>query len=133
MIAAILRFLSGGVVGEITGAYKETLRLRLAAENDEKRLELDRQLESLANQREIALAELRWRWNPVTVGRYLIVVPFGIWWAGIFIVSIVNPNFGTVWVVQAVPANIMSMAQILVPGIIVADAGLFIGRRYLRR
>lgn len=133
MIRFLLNWLGGGIIQDLTRTYRETVSARLQAETDEQRMELDRQLASIANQRDIALAQLQRRWNPVTVGGFLIVVPFGLWWAAIFAVSVINPNFGTVWSVQAVPPEIMGMAKILVPGILIADSGQFLVRRFLPR
>jgi hypothetical protein len=64
-------------------------------------------------------------WSAPPVGRYLIVVPFGLWWAAIFADSI----FSFEWDVLALPPAIMDLAVWLVPAIVAAD----VGRAWIRR
>ena len=63
------------------------------------------------------------------MGRWLIVVPFGLWWAAIYLVQIINPWFGLDLTVIDVPARIHEMALILIPAIVIADAGALFARR----
>ena len=63
------------------------------------------------------------------MGRWLIVCPWGIWWASIFAVSIINPLFGTGFTIDAVPSSIHEMALILIPAIVIADAGALFAKR----
>jgi hypothetical protein len=77
-----------------------------------------------------AVTEAGRAWSATSIGRWLIVVPFGCWWAAIYLVQIVNPWFGWSLVVVDVPERIHDMALILVPAIVLADAGALIGRRF---
>lgn len=124
--------LAGGIVEKFTAPLERLWMAKLNADNDSKRLEAERAIQSLENQRDIAIAESRDRFSAVRVGRWLIVVPWGLWWAAIFAVSIVNPIFGLSLSIDDVPVRIHEMALVLVPAIVIADAGTFVGRM-LRR
>ena len=125
MIAAILTFLSGPVARELRGAYAD----RLAAANDAERIAAEQRIAAIEAARGIAAIEAADRWSATSLGRYLIVVPFGLWWALIFVDSI----FAASWDILALPPAIMTMAQILVPAIVIADAGALSVRRIAGR
>lgn len=126
MLQAVLGFFSGPIVRELRGAYRD----RLQAQTTEAKLDADERIAVLEGAREIARIEAADRWSATRIGRLLIVVPYGVWWALIFAVSIVNPNFGTSFEIHAIPAEINNMAKILVPAITVADAGSIVARRW---
>lgn len=128
----LLSLLTGGVVERFTGPLVEAYRAKLAAQNDQQKLEAERDIAGLEAARDIALAEAADRWSATRVGRWLIVVPFGLWWAAIYLVQIINPWFGLSLVVIDVPPRIHDMALILVPAIVIGDAAAMLGRR-LRR
>lgn len=117
MIGMLARIFTGPVVKALTDAYTA----RANAKNDEERIKADILIERLESVREIALADLGRKWSATAMGRWLIVVPFGLWWTAIFMVQIINPWFGTALVVIAVPPDIMDLAKILVPGIVLGD------------
>ena len=54
------------------------------------------------------------------IGQYLIVIPFGIWWAAIHLVSVIKPLIleGR-WSVDDLPAHIFDMAWWLIPTIVI--------------
>lgn len=128
----LLKLLSGGVVQQFTGPLLEAHRLRLAAQNDAERIAAEREIARLEAARDIALAEQGDRWSATRLGRLLIVLPFGLWWAAIYLVQIVNPWFGLSLVVIDVPPKIHDMALILIPAIILGDAGALVAR-HIRR
>lgn len=120
LVLSLFNMLGGsGLVGALERAHER----RLAAENDnDKRLaELDIERIGAA----LKMAEIRAadRWGASSLGAYLIVVPYGLWWTAIFAVQIINPWFGTTLVVVDVPPRIHDMAQWLIPAIIVGDVG----------
>lgn len=118
----------GSPGGGIAGAMERAYTAKLNAANDAERIEADKdmaRIEAAARMAEIAVAD---RWSATSLGRYLIVVPFGVWWAAIFLDSIIAAP----WDVLAIPPLIMEMAKILVPAIVIADAGALSARR-LRR
>jgi hypothetical protein len=59
----------------------------------------------------------------------LIVVPFGVWWAAVFAVSIVNPLFGLELSIDDIPPRFWTAAQVLIRAIILGDAGALVARR----
>lgn len=129
MLSLILKFLSGGIVGQFTGPLLEAYNARLKATNDAERLAADLTIKRLEAARDIALAEAADRWSATRIGRLLIVVPFGLWWTAIYAVQILNPWFGLSLVVIDVPPHINQMATILIPAILLGDAGALVARR----
>jgi len=128
----LLSLLTGGVVERFTGPLLDAYKARLDAANDKERLAADQNIEGIKAARDIAVAEAGDRFSAVRVGRWLIVVPFGCWWAAIYLVQIVNPWFGWSLVVIDVPPRIHDMAVVLIPAIVLGDAGTLIARRFSR-
>lgn len=132
MVRWLSDLLVGGVIEKFTGPLERAWQAKLTADTEEKKLEADQAIRSLETQRDIALAEAADRWSAVRLGRWLIVVPFGIWWAAIYLVQIINPWFGLHLVVIDVPSRIHDMALILIPAILIGDAGALLTRRFRR-
>lgn len=128
MLQAILGFLGGPIARQLKEAYQA----RLEAQTTEAVLEADKKIATLQAAQEIAAIQAKDRWSATSLGRWLIVVPWGIWWAAIYAVSIVNPFFGWSLTVHDVPRHIHEMALILVPAITIADAGALTMRRWKR-
>jgi hypothetical protein len=122
-LAWIAKLFTGGVVDAFAAPLSRAWNDYLQAETNEKRIEADLRIKSIEASRDLALIEARDRWSATRVGRWLIVVPFGLHWAAIYAVNIINPWFGTSLVVVKVPDHIHSMALILVPAIVLADGG----------
>ena len=125
----LAKLLFGGVMETFTASLLSAWKAKLDAETDEKRLAAEQAIKGIEAARDIAVAEAADRWSATRVGRWLIVAPFGIWWASIYLVQIVNPWFGLHLVVIDVPPDIHSMALVLVPAIVIGDAGALIARR----
>lgn len=121
--------LGGGVIQQFTGPLLEAHRQRLEAQNGAERLAAEQEIARLEAARDIALAEQGDRFSATRIGRLLIVVPFGLWWAAVFVVSIVNPLFGLSWSVDDIPPRFWDASLILIPAIIVGDAGVLMVRR----
>jgi hypothetical protein len=128
VLKVILDWLGGGVVKQFTGPLLEAYQAKLTAQNSEQKLEAEKTIVRIEAARDIAVAESGRAWSATSVGRWLIVVPFGLWWSAIYLVQILNPWFGLSLVVIDVPARIHDMALILVPAIVIADAGAFAAR-----
>ena len=124
MLSALLGFFGGPIARELRGAYTD----RLNAKNNSERIAADERIKVLEGAQQIASIEAADRWSATRIGRLLIVVPFGIWWSAIFVDSI----FSASWDVLALPADIMDMAKVLIPAILIADAGALVASR-LRR
>lgn len=128
MLSAILGWLGGGVIKQFTDPLLSAYQAKLNAKNDTERLAAEQVITKIEAARDIAIVEAGRAWSATSVGRWLIVVPFGIWWAAIYAVQIINPWFGFDLIVVDVPGRIHEMAIILVPAIVIADAGAFAAR-----
>lgn len=133
MLRAILDWLGGGVIKQFTGPLLAAYQAKLNAQNGEQRIEAEKTITRIEAARDIAFAEAGRAWSATSVGRWLIVVPFGLWWASIYLVQIINPWFGLELVVIDVPPRIHDMALVLVPAIVIADAGALAVRTIGRR
>lgn len=125
----LLSLLTGGVVERFTGPLLDAYKAKLNAQNDTERLAAEQTITRIEAARDIAVAEAADRWSATRVGRWLIVVPFGVWWAAIYLVQVINPWFGLSLVVIDVPSRIHDMAMVLIPAIVIADASALITRR----
>ena len=132
MLRTILNWFSGGIVRQFTDPLVAAYQAKLNAQNDTERLEAEKTITRIEAARDIAVAEAGRAWSATSVGRWLIVVPFGLWWSAIYLVQIINPWFGLDLVVIDVPPRIHDMALVLVPAIVIADAGAFAVRRFGR-
>jgi hypothetical protein len=131
-MGAFLNWLAGGVIGQFTGPLLDAYKAKLAADGDQQKLAAQRDIDAISAARDIAVADLQHRWSATAIGRMLIVLPFGLWWSAIFLIQIINPWFGLSLVVVAVPPDIMAMANVLIPAIVIGDAGTFIASRFRR-
>lgn len=125
----LLKLLTGGVIEKFTGPLLDAYRSKLNAANDADRVAADIQIAKLEGMRAIALAEASDRFSATRIGRLLIVCPFGLWWAAVYLIQIINPWFGLHLVVIDVPERIHDMALILIPAIVIGDAAALIARR----
>ncbi|GAA3107210.1 hypothetical protein GCM10010520_59880 [Rhizobium viscosum] len=124
--------LLGGIIDKFTGPLLAAYQAKLAAETDQQKLAAEEAIKGIEAARDIAVAETADRWSATRLGRLLIVVPFGLWWAAIYMVQILNPWFGLHLVVVDVPPRINDMALVLIPAIVVGDAGALLARRLKR-
>lgn len=125
--------LLGGGVKQFTDPLLAAYQAKLAATNDADRLKAERDIEAIAAARDIAVMEAGRAWSATAVGRWLIVVPWGLWWAYGCLIQIVNPLFGLHLVVVALPPGWDNTAMVLIPAIVIADAGTFAARTIGRR
>lgn len=125
----LLSLLGGGVVEKFTGPLLDAYKAKLAADNDATRLAAERDIQRLEAARDLALAEAGDRWSATRLGRWLIVVPWGLWWAYGCLIQIANPLLGWHLVVVALPPGWDATAMILVPAIVLGDAAALATRR----
>lgn len=130
MLGTILNWLGVGIVKQFTGPLLAAYQAKLNAKNDTERLDAELTITRIEAARDIAVAEAGRAFSATSVGRWLIVVPFGLWWTAIYLIQIINPWFGLDLVVVDVPPRIHDMALVLVPAIVIADAGAFAARRF---
>jgi hypothetical protein len=124
--------LLGGIIEKFTGPLLSAYQAKLAAETDQQKLAAAEVIKGIEAARDIAVAEAADRWSATRLGRLLIVVPFGLWWAAIYMVQILNPWFALDLVVIDVPPRINDMALVLIPAIVIGDAGALLARRLNR-
>lgn len=119
MIASIIAWLTGGGINLLVSRWTALESERLRAKNDEDRLQLEWQQSRIEAQLRMAEIATRDRWSATSIGRYLIVIPFGVWYSLIIADSI----FAFEWNVLALPPAIMDLSMWLFPAIIVGDLG----------
>jgi hypothetical protein len=124
----MLRFLFSSVFGmfkgsDLVGALERAHQRKLTADNDRDKRMAELDVERIGAALEMAQIRAADRWGASSLGAYLIVVPYGLWWSAIFAVQIINPWFGMNLVVIDVPPRIHDMAVWLIPAIIVGDVG----------
>jgi len=124
--------LFGGIIEKFSGPLLAAYQAKLAAETDQQRLAAAEVIKGIESARDIAVTEATDRWSATRIGRLLIVIPFGLWWAAIYMVQILNPWFGLSLVVIDVPPRINDMALVLIPAIVIGDAGALLARRLNR-
>jgi hypothetical protein len=127
-MGAFLNWLAGGVIGQFTGPLLDAYKAKLAADGDQQKLAAQRDIDAISTARDIAVADLQHRWSATAIGRWLIVVPWGLYWAAGCLIQLLNPWFGLHLVVVALPPGWDNTAMVLIPSIIVGDAGAFIAR-----
>ena len=121
VLKAILGFFTGGGANGLAAQARAAYEARLNAQNTTERLAADKLIEQIQSAREIALIEARRPLSATSLGRYLIILPYGLWWTSIFAVSMLNPWFGLNIVVHAIPPEINEMAKLLIPAIIIGS------------
>lgn len=129
MLQTILNWLGGSVVKQFTDPLLAAYQAKLSAQNDTERLAAEQMIVRIEAARDIAVMEAGRAWSATSVGRWLIVVPWGIVWAYGCLIQIANPLFGWHLVLIALPPGWDDMAKVLVPAIVIADAGAFAVRR----
>ena len=117
LITSIGSWLIGGGISDLTDKLSRAYEQKLNAENSEQARAAEILIERLETQRAIATIEAQDRWSALRIGRLLIVVPFGIWWAAIFVVSTFNLQFA----VLDIPPRIWDMAYLLIPAILLGE------------
>jgi len=125
MFGFLLKLFGGGVIGDLADQLRRAYETKINAETAEQKLAADidmRRIEAAISAMDAANAD---RWSATSLGRYLIVLPFGAWWTAIFLDSI----FSFEWDVLALPPAIMELSVWLIPAIIVGD----LGRSFFRR
>lgn len=125
--AGLGKWLLGGGVNKIADRLGDAYEAKIRAQTNAQKLAADLDIQRLENALRMTEAANADRFSATSLGRYLIVLPFGAWWTAIFIDSIFNAS----WDVLALPPAIMELAVWLIPAIIVGDVGrsFFRGQR----
>ena len=121
MLGVLAKLLGTGVVKQFSDPLVRAYEARPRAENDTEKLAAERDIASIEARAAIAKIEASDRLSARRVGSLLIVVPFGIWYAAVYAVSILNGLFGWQFVVLDVPNRIYEMSTLLVPSILASE------------
>lgn len=132
MLRTILDWFGGGIVKQFTDPLVAAYQAKLNAQNDTERLAAEQVIARIEAARDIAVAEAGRAWSATSVGRWLIVVPWGLYWAYGCLIQIINPLLGWNLVLVALPPGWDDTAMVLIPAIVIADAGAFAVRRFGR-
>lgn len=111
-------FSSGGLADTAERIAEKVVALRNAATEVEK-AQIEREIVQLKAIHDLQKPSSSTWFSPMMVGQYLIVISFGLWWAGVFAVSVVNGLWGTDFVIFDVPPHIFEMAKWVIPAIVV--------------
>ena len=133
MLQTILNWLGGGAVKQFTDPLLAAYQAKLNAQNDTERLAAEQVIARIEAARDIAVVEAGRARAATSVGRWLIVVPWGIVWAYGCLIQIINPLLGWHLVLIALPPGWDEMAKVLIPAIVIADAGAFAAKTIGRR
>lgn len=122
----LVRGVSRSSIADTADRLLDRLAALSDAKTDEERAKIEREIVQLKAIHDLQKPSAgRW-WSPMALGQYLIVLPFGMWWAAVCLVSIADPYVEMDLDVQALPSNIFDMAWWLIPVIV---AGTVLGRR----
>lgn len=113
------RGLSGGGLADTAERIAERLAALRDAESEVEKAEIEREIVQLKAIRDLQAPSSSRLFSPMMIGQYLIVIPFGLWWAAVFAVSILNKNIGTAFVIDNIPPHLFEMAEWLIPVIVV--------------
>lgn len=122
MMGWLKLLLGGGLPEQLRLAYQA----KLTAETSDAKMVAERDVERISAAIEMARISASDRWGATSLGRYLIMLPYGLWWAAVHVDSIIDAS----WSVLALPPQIHGMAQILIPAIIIADGAALAARRW---
>ena len=121
MLAILTKFFLGGGVSALAGRLADAYEAKVRAETDEQRLAAEVDISRIQSAIEMAKVANEDRLSATSIGRYLIVVPFGLWYTLIFLVSIINPIFGTNLIILDIPPKIWEISLWLVPVIVAGE------------
>lgn len=134
IFAFVAKLLGTGVVREVTDPLLRAYEAKLNATNDTERIAAERDIAGIEARASIAAIEAADRWSARRIGSLLVVVPFGLWFGSVYMVSILNGLLGWQLVILDVPPRIDEIAMILVPTILASEVfGGAMSRLSIRR
>ncbi len=113
------RGLSGGGLADTADRIVERLAALKDAKTEVAKAEIERDIVQLQAIQALQAPSADKLFSPMMIGQYLIVIPYGLWWASIFLVSILNKNIGTAFIIDDIPPHIFAEAKWLIPAIII--------------
>lgn len=124
ILSALVQLFTGG--GGLAEQLRKAYESKLTANNDSDRISAERDVERISAALEMSRIAASDKWGATSLGRYLIVLPYGLWWTAIFLDSI----FDAPWAILALPPQIDGMAKVLIPAILIAEVGKSVVRKY---
>ena len=121
MIGFLAKFFLGGGFNSLADRLADAYEAKVKAQTDEQKLAAEVDIQRIQAAIEMARVANQDRLSATSIGRYLIVVPFGLWYTLIFLVSIINPVFGTNFVILDIPPRIWEISLWLVPVIVAGE------------
>lgn len=76
MLQMILNFIGGGIVGQIGKQLNTAYKQRLDSQNEQQRVEADKEIASLEARKAVLVAESRYQWN--VLFRFILAAPFAL-------------------------------------------------------
>ncbi|MEP2533540.1 hypothetical protein [Shimia sp.] len=121
LLAVGWRMLTGslkGGIGDVAERLVDLAGQHQAARTAIEEAEIEQEIIRLRLIQDIQKPQASRWWSPMQLGQYLIVLPFGLWWAAVFLVSIVKPLLieGR-WTVDDVPPHMWDLAWWVIPAI----------------
>lgn len=124
----LFNFLGGGVVNDLADQLRRAHEAKLQASTAEGKLDAAHDMARLENAIRMAEVANADRWSATSIGRYLVVIPFGAYLAAICADSI----FGFTWDVLKMPDRDYELLMTLFIAIVIGDVAKT-GIRALRR
>lgn len=118
-LTRILGWVAGGGLNGLANRLGDAYEARLQAKTKEQVLEAEHNMRRLENAMHAAQIANEDRWSATSIGRYLIVVPYGIWWG----LTWLDSAFAFSWDTLEPPLYLLATAEWLVPAIVVGDVG----------
>jgi hypothetical protein len=126
MWGMLIKWITGGGVSGLAEQMRLAHEAKLRASTADQKLAADLDMQRLEVALGMARAANADRFSATSIGRYLIVIPFGLWYTAVIADSI----FSFEWDVLALPPMVMELSVWLFPAIIVGDLGRsFFNRR----
>lgn len=115
----VIRGVSGSAVRDTADRIASLLTDLQNAKTEERKAEIEREIVQLKAIHDLQKPQATRWWSPMQVGQYLIVIPFGLWWTSVCLISIGKPILvDGRWSVDDLPPHIFEMAWWLIPGVI---------------
>ncbi|HKL87613.1 MAG TPA: hypothetical protein VJ884_01320 [Salinibacter sp.] len=119
MFGFLLKLFGGGVLNDLADQMRRAYEAKINATTADQKLAADLDMQRIEAAMRMAEVANDDRWSATSIGRYLIAIPFGTWYALIIADSI----FAFEWDVLALPPAVMELSLWLFPAIIVGDLG----------
>ena len=117
MLSLLLKLFGGGVISDLADQLRRAHEAKLQADTSEKKLVAEHDMARLSNALEMAKVANQDRWSATSIGRYLVVIPFGLYMALICFDSI----FAFSWDVLKMPDRDYVLLKQLFVAIVIGD------------